>query len=131
MNQHLAAIHHRLSARTDNIPSMGAFRAAVIYMVLSALVCNAALGAEKARDWQTGKVLDPQHSRYFSGTVGTTNSVDTAKADGGWAGYGIQQNASVRAAYQRYETFLIEGDTHVFLAQEHLHEVSSKPANLP
>ena len=97
---------------------MGTFRAFVIVTVLVALCCHAVLGAEKVRDWQIGKVLDPQRSRYFSGTVGTTNTVDTTKADGGWAGYGMHQNASVRAAYQRYETFLIEGDTYAYLTQD-------------
>jgi hypothetical protein len=111
----------------DNIPNVGTFRAAVVFAVLVALCCHAALGAEKVRDWQTGKILDSQRSRYFSGTVGTANN---AKAEGGWAGYGIQQNASVRAACQRYVTFLIEGDTYAYLAEEHLQELSSKPANL-
>jgi hypothetical protein len=62
--------------------------------------------------------------------VSKTNTTETEKADGGWAGYGMHQNASVRAAYQRYETFLIEGDTYAYLAQEHLQEMSSEPANL-
>jgi hypothetical protein len=108
---------------------MEAFRAIAIFPLLA--VCFPVMfGAPKVRNWQTGRALDPQRSQYFVGAVCIANTADTAKADGGWAGYGIQQNASVRAAYQRYETFLIEGDTYAYLAQEHLQEMSSKPANL-
>jgi hypothetical protein len=43
-----------------------------------------ALSAEKARNWQPGKVLDTERSRYFAGTVGSGNTTGTAQTNGGY-----------------------------------------------
>ncbi len=51
--------------------------AAVIFMIP-----DLAISAEKSRDWQTGKVLDSQRSRYFAGTVSNANTTGTAQANG-------------------------------------------------
>jgi len=91
---------------------------------------NQAAGAEKAREWQTGKVLDSERSRYFAGTVGNANTTGTAQANGNYGSYQGHTNTSQTAVYRVYETFLIEGETHAYLAQERLHRRWSKPANL-
>jgi hypothetical protein len=89
-----------------------------------------ASGREKTRHWQTGKVLDSQRSRYFAGTVGdatSTGRVDTYSGGGTYQGH---TSTSQTAVYRVYETFLIEGETHAYLAQERLLWRWSKPANL-
>jgi hypothetical protein len=87
-------------------------------------------GAEKIRDWQTGKVLDSERSRYFAGTVGNANTTGTAQANGNYGTYQGNTNSSQTAIYRVFETFLIEGDTYAYLAQERLRWRWSKPANL-
>ena len=87
-------------------------------------------GAEKKRDWQTGKVLDSERSRYFAGTVGNASTTGTAQANGNYGTYQGNINTSQTAVYRVYETFLIEGGTHAYLAQERLRWKWSKPANL-
>ncbi len=65
-----------------------------------------AVAAEKHRGWQTGIVLDPQQSQYFP-----TNSPET------------QTNG-------RDVTFIIQGETYVYLVQQRLRWNWSKAANL-
>jgi hypothetical protein len=89
-----------------------------------------AMGAEKQRYWQTGKVLDSQRSRYFAGTMGTTNTTGTAQANSNNGTYQGTTTSSERAVYRVYETFLIEGETHAYLAQERMRWKWSRPANL-
>ena len=56
-------------------------------------------GADKQRDWQTGKVLDTERNRYFAG-------VDTDD--------GI-------AIYKTYATFVIDAERYVYKTEERLH----------
>jgi hypothetical protein len=91
---------------------------------------NRATCAEKIRAWQTGKILDSQRSRYFAGTVGSANTNGTAQANGNYGTYQGNTNSSERAVYRVFETFLIEGDTHAYLAEERLRWRWSKPANV-
>lgn len=99
-------------------------------LLLLTVATTAAIGAQRQRDWQTGKVLDSQRSRYFAGTVGNANTTGTAQANGDYGTYQGHTNTSQTAVYRTYETFLIEGDTYAYLAQERLRWKWSKPANL-
>ena len=86
--------------------------------------------AEKVRDWQAGKVLDSQRSRYFAGTVSDANTSGTARTSGTYGTYQSNTTSSETAGYRVFETFLIESETHAYLAQERLRWKWSKPANL-
>ena len=99
-------------------------------VALSMLMPLLAFSAEKARNWQTGKVLDTERSRYFAGTVGSGNTTGTAQSNGNYGTYQGQTNTSQTAVYRVYQTFAIEGDTRVYMAQERLRWKWSKPANL-
>jgi hypothetical protein len=88
------------------------------------------ISAEKQRDWQTGKVLDTERSRYFAGTVGSSNTTGNLDVTGDSGTYRGQTSGSQTALYRVYETFVIEGDQYVYLAQERLRWRWSKPANL-
>jgi hypothetical protein len=85
-----------------------------------------AVAGRKERAWQTGKVLDSQRQRYFAGTVGNSNTNGVVDSSGN-----IHANSSggETAVYRVFETFVIEGDQYVYLAQERLHWRWSKPAN--
>ena len=101
---------------------------AFIFLLLTLLTASEVVAAEKPRDWQTGKVLDSQSQRYFAGTVGSGSTNGTVNTDTGT--YHDQSNNSSTAIYRVYETFLIEGDQYVYLAQEHLRWRWSKAANV-
>ena len=53
-----------------------------------------------------------------------------AQANGDYGTYQGNTNSSQTAIYRVFETFLIEGQTHAYLAQERLRWRWSKPANL-
>lgn len=97
-------------------------------LVLAALMAVVAFGAPKQRDWQTGKVLDTDRQRYFAGTVGSGNTNGTVDGDSGT--YRAQTNSSSTAVYRVFQTFVIEGEKYVYLAQERLRWRWSKPANV-
>jgi hypothetical protein len=101
-----------------------------LLLVMLVLTAAAMFGAEKQRDWQTGKVLDSERSRYFAGTVGTANTTGSAQANGDYGTYQGNTSSSQTAIYRVFETFVIEGETTVYLAQERLRWRWSKAANL-
>lgn len=109
---------------------MNRFGRTFITIIVAAMFVSLAVGAEKQRDWQTGKVLDSQRNRYFAGRVGSANTTGTAQANGNYGTYQGNTNSSQTAVYRVYETFFIEGDTYAYLAQERLKWRWSKPANL-
>jgi hypothetical protein len=85
------------------------------------------LTAGKERDWRTGKVLDTNRQRYFAGTVGNSNTNGTVDSSGNYHG---NSSGGETAVYRVYESFVIEGDQYVYLAQEHLRWRWSKAANV-
>lgn len=101
-------------------------RGLVSVFIAVVIFASLGVGAEKNRGWQTGKVLDSQRSRYFAGTVGNANTTGTAQS----GTYQGNTNSSQTAVYRVYETFLIEGETHAYFAQQRLRWHWSKPANL-
>jgi hypothetical protein len=103
---------------------------ALLWLLISIFMLGTATGAEKQRDWQTGKVLDSERNRYFVGTLGNANTTGTAQINGNYGTYQGNTTSSQRAVYKVYETFLIEADTYAYFAQERLHWRWSKPANL-
>ena len=109
---------------------MSRFGKLFVGIAVAVVSVNMAVAAEKQRDWQTGKVLDSQRSRYFAGTVGNANATGTAQANGNYGTYQGNTNTTQTAVYHTYENFVIEGDTLVYLAQERLRWKWSKPANL-
>jgi|NGEPerStandDraft_6_1074524.scaffolds.fasta_scaffold33692_4 hypothetical protein len=109
---------------------MSRFGKLFVALCVAAAFSIVAVAAERQRDWQTGKVLDSERSRNFAGTVGNANTTGTAQANGNYGTFQGNTTTSQTAVYRVYETFLIEGETHVYLAQERLRWRWSKPANL-
>ena len=98
--------------------------------VALALLPGIALSGEKVRNWQVGKVIDTERSRYFAGTVGSGSTTGTAQTNGNYGTYQGQTNTTQTAVYRVYQTIAIEGDSHAYMAQERLRWKWSKPANL-
>jgi hypothetical protein len=96
--------------------------------IFALIACMTAFGAAKQRDWQDGKVLDSQRSRYFAGTVGSGSTHGTVDEDSGT--FRGQTDSSSTAVYRVFETFVIEGDKYVYLGQERLRWRWSKAANV-
>jgi hypothetical protein len=104
-------------------------RRPAIFVCLLFLVFASAssLFAEKQRDWQTGKVLDTNRQRYFAGTIGNSNTNGAVDSNGNYHG---NSSGGETAVYRVFETFVIEGDMMVDLAQERLRWRWSKAANV-
>jgi hypothetical protein len=79
-------------------------------------------GAEKPRDWQTGKLVDSERSREYAGSSGSVNV-------NGTPGY------SERAVYHPTQTVVIEGRDYAYTVVEDnsgpsWHPLPQKLANL-
>ena len=89
------------------------------------------IAAEKVREWQTGKVLDTERSRYYAGTVSSGQTNGNGQVyNGGYGAYQGQTVASHHAIYRGYETIVIDADTHVYVVQQRLKSRRSKAAML-
>lgn len=86
--------------------------------------------AEMDRDWQTGTVLDAERTREYVGTSGTANTQGTAQASGNRATYQGQTTTSETAIYRAYNTVVVEGETHVYVARQRKRWRWSKVANV-
>jgi len=98
---------------------------AIVFGSLSLLA-----GAEKNLSWQLGKVLDSEASEKFLGAVGGSTTSGSVNSAPGYATYGSHTTSTTAAVFRRYETFVIESDTHVYVARQELKWKRSKPANL-
>ena len=109
-------------------------------IVLLAVTCT--LAAKKPLDWQSGTVLDTERNRYFAGTIGSSSSsgsttttgaattngdVTTGTATTNGTAWGTHSSTAV---YRVFETFVIEGENYVYVANERLHWRWSHSANL-
>lgn len=103
----------------------------IIWSALLAIVsAQCPADGEKGRNWHMGKVLDSERSRYFAGTLGSGRTTGSAQTYGTYGTYQGSSNTSQTAIYRVHETFLIESETHVYMAQQRLRWRWSKPANL-
>ncbi len=100
-------------------------------LVTLLLTLGLATAGEKAREWQTGKVLDSDRASYYAGTVGSSNTTGNAQVySSGNGSYEGTTTTSHRAVYRVYETFVIEGDTRTYVGEQRLRWRWSKPAIL-
>jgi hypothetical protein len=102
--------------------------------LVAVLVCLFGLSplapAEKQLDWQVGILRDSERSRFFAGTIGDSNSNGNATAYGNTATYNERTNTSETPIYRVYQTYEIEGDQYVYLAQQHIKWRWSKAADI-
>jgi hypothetical protein len=101
-------------------------RRRTITVALFVLCVSLFASGEKQRDWQTGKALDSERSRYFAGTVGNANTNGHISDNGSCNG---NTSGSSTAIYRVYQDFAIGGEPYVYLAQEHIKWRWSNAAN--
>lgn len=99
----------------------------LLILVLLPSMCFA---AKKQREWQTGKLLDTDRSRYFAGTTGSASSQGSAQVHGNTATYNGQSNGSSVAIYRTYQDYVIESDKYIFVVEERIKWRWSKAARL-
>jgi len=102
--------------------------------LIAVLVCLFGLSplvqAEKQLDWQVGILRDSERSRFFAGTVGDSSTNGNVSAYGNTGTYSERTNTSSTAIYRVYQTYEIEGDHYVYLAQQHLKWRWNKAADI-
>jgi len=82
------------------------------------------------RDWKQGKLLSTDEDRYFAGTINSASANGTVNDSGDYGTYSGHTGGSQTAIYRVYQSYVIESDTHVYVARERLRWRWSKPANL-
>jgi hypothetical protein len=86
--------------------------------------------ADKSLSWQVGKVLDSETSQKLMGSIGSSTTSGDVTASPGHATFGSVSTSMAAAVFRRYETFVIETATHIYVARQELKWKRSKPANL-
>ena len=99
------------------------------YMLGVLLLSCAAIGGQKQRDWQTGKVVDSGHERHYAGTVGHANTAGTMQSNNTNSTYHGNANSNEVAIYRNYLTFSFETDKYLYEARQHVRKFT-KHANL-
>ncbi len=87
------------------------------FCLLLCLVLGVAMAA-KDRNWETGKVLDANHSRYLAGMVGSSQTIGNAQIYGNSGSYNESTSGARHAIYRTTETILIEGTEYAYFAEE-------------
>ena len=89
-------------------------------IVLTLGLCGYASAGKKARDWQTGKLVDSQRSQILAGSVDRP----------GWVLKGKQiTNDSKQAVYTTQDVFVIEGESLTYTVSEAVAS-GAKPAKV-
>jgi hypothetical protein len=102
----------------------------ITFALCLSLCASIARSGVKERHWQEGKLLDNERARYYVGSVGNNTQNGSAQTNGTYGTYQGSGSSSTTALYRVWETFVIEGETHLYIAQERLRWRWSKPANL-
>lgn len=89
-------------------------------------------GAETARDWKSGTLLETEKQQVHTGSTNTTNSDGTIKGkDKGKKAEYSQQTTSVDTDnYDHFQVYTIQADGKTYVAREKLMFPWSKPANV-
>lgn len=75
-------------------------------------------------------MLNSESSEKFVGSIGSSTTSGRVGASPGVDTFGSYTTNTGTAVYRRYETFVIEAETHVYVARQELKWRWSKPANL-
>jgi hypothetical protein len=96
---------------------MRLFSALAAFCVSFSLLSAVTLAKEKERQWQTGKVLDPNRDKTYAGSVGnaTGSATTTGHTTSG------EVSGSTTAVYRVHETYAIEAGGYVNnVCKEHI-----------
>jgi hypothetical protein len=89
-----------------------------------------AWGADNAREWKSGTLLETEKQQVHTGSTHTTNSNGTIKDKGKKADYSETSTATNTDNYDTFQVYTIQGDGKTYIARERLLFPWSKPANV-
>lgn len=105
-------------------------RRRVMAVAVSLVLAPVLSAGEEDRVWQMGKVLDTDVNREYAGTIGDVSTQGEARASGNRATYEEKSDTSETPVYRTYNTVIIEGATHGYVARQRKRFGWSKLANL-
>ena len=101
-----------------------------VTIALALLVPLSSFALPKDRMWQTGKVLDTEKNSYFAGLYGTGDQTGSVSVSGNKGTYSGSSTTTTTAKYRVYQNYVIESEKYVFLTEQRLRWIWSKPARL-
>jgi hypothetical protein len=102
------------------------------FLAVSALLFAAlnSFGADSAREWQSGTLLETEKQQVHQGSTTTKNTDGTVKDKGKKADYSQTTTSHTNEDYDTFQVYTIQGDTRTYIAREKLLFPWSKPANV-
>ena len=94
------------------------------------LIALGAFGAAKAREWQSGTLLETEKQQVPQGSTKTSNTEGTAKQKGNKVDYSQTTTSTTNEDYDTFQVYTIQGDTKTYIARERLLFPWSKPASV-
>ncbi len=94
------------------------------------LIALGAFGADNARNWQSGTLLETEKQQVRQGSTKTINTEGTAKDKGKKTDYSQTTTSNTTEDYDTFQVYTIQGDSHTYVARERLLFPWSKPANV-
>jgi hypothetical protein len=89
-----------------------------------------AFGADNARNWQSGMLLETEKEQVRQGTTKVRNTEGTAKDKGKKTDYSQTTTSTTTEDYDTFQLYKIQGDNRTYLARERLLFPWSKPASV-
>ena len=94
------------------------------------LITLSTFGAERAREWQSGTLLETEKQEVPQGATKTSNTEGSAKQKGNKVDYSQTTTSTTTQDYDTFQVYTIQGDTKTYVAREKLMFPWSKPANV-
>jgi hypothetical protein len=94
------------------------------------LIAPRAFGANKAREWQSGTLLETEKQQVPQSTTKTSNTEGTAKQKGNKTDYSQTTTSTTTEDYDTFQVYTIQGDAKTYVARERLMFPWSKPASI-
>ncbi len=87
-------------------------------------------GADTAREWKSGMLLETEKQQVLTGSTRTTNRDGTVKDKGKKADYSQTTTSKTTDDYDTFQVYTIQGDSKTYIARERLLFPWSKPASV-
>jgi hypothetical protein len=96
------------------------------------LLINAAsaFGADAARNWQSGTLVETEKQQVLQGSTRNTSREVTAKNKNNKTDYSENSNSTTTDNYDNFQVYTIQGDNNTYVARERLLFPWSKPATV-
>jgi hypothetical protein len=102
----------------------------VIAMCVVWITVFHAFGADNARSWQSGMLLETEKEQVRQGTTKVRNTEGTTKDKGKNTDYSQTTTSTTTDDYDTFQVYKIQGDSRTYVARERLLFPWSKPASV-